>query len=76
MKTIAVNDETHAPLMLRETSYTESHSEVDKKVVPVPGTLGSLFCCVEEAGSLRLLGNEALEEAADLRPTAKYDQWS
>ena len=76
MKTIAVINETHAPLTLRETSHTESHSEVDKKVVPVAGTLGFLLCCVEEAGSLRLLGNEALEEAADLRPTAKYDQWS
>ena len=76
MKTIAVINEIHAPLTLRENSHTESHSEVDKKVVPVAGTLGSLLCCVEEAGSLRLLGNEALEEAADLRPTAKYDQWS
>ena len=71
-----MNDETHVPLTLRETSRTESHSEVDKKVVPVPGTLGSLLCCVEEAGTSSLPGNEALEGAVNLRPSAKNDQWS
>jgi len=61
--------------MLWENSRNESHSEADKRVVPAPRTLGSLFCCVEEAGTLRLLGNETLEGVINLRPTAKHDPW-
>lgn len=71
-----MNDETHAPLMLRDTSRNQSRAEVDNSLVPVPGTLGSLLYCMEEAGTLRLLGNEGMEAAADLRPTAKRDPWS
>jgi hypothetical protein len=62
--------------MLWENSRNESHSEADKRVVPAPGTLASLLCRVEEAGTLRLLGNEALEGAINLRPSAKNDPWS
>lgn len=76
VRSIAVNDETHARLMLWENSRNESHSEADKRVVPAPGTLGSLLCCAEEAGTLRLLGNEALEGAINLRPSAKNDPWN
>ena len=76
MRTIAVNNETRAQLMLRETSRNESHAEADKRVVPAPGTLGSLLCCVKEAGTLRLLGNETLEGAINLRPSAKNNPWS
>ena len=75
VRSIAVNDETRAQLMLRETSRNESHAEADKRVVPAAGTLGSLLCCVEEGGTLRLLGNESLEASAGLRPTAKHDPW-
>ena len=76
VRSIAVNDETHARLMLWENSRNESHSEADKRVVPAPGTLGSLLCRVEEAGTLRLLGKEPLEGAINLRPSAKNDPWS
>lgn len=76
MKTITLDEEAYDLLKMWKTSNKESFSKVVKRVVPVPGTLGALLSFVEEAGTSRLPGNEALEASVDVRPAAKHDPWS
>jgi hypothetical protein len=76
MKTITLDEEAYDLLKMWKTSNKESFSKVVKRVVPTPGTLGALLSYVEEAGTSRLPGNEALDEAINLRPPAKNNPWS
>lgn len=76
MKTITLDEEAYDLLKMWKTSNKESFSKVVKRVVPVPGTLGALLSYVEEAGTSRLPGNEAMETSINVRPTTKHDPWS
>ena len=76
MKTITLDEEAYYLLKMWKTSNKESFSKVVKRVVPTPGTLGALLSYVEEAETSRLPGNEALDEAINLRPSAKNNPWS
>jgi predicted CopG family antitoxin len=76
MKTITLDDEAYGLLKMWKTSGRESFSKVVKRVVPVPGTLGALLNCAEEAGTSSLAGNEIMEETIHARPSAKNDPWS
>ncbi len=76
MKTITLDDEAYGLLKMWKTSGKESFSMVVKRVVPVPGTLGAVLNCVEEAGTARLEGNDLMEETINLRPPAKNDPWT
>ncbi len=76
VKTITLDEEAYDLLKMWKTSNKESFSKVVKRVVPTPGTLGALLSYVEEAGTSSLPGNEALEEAVNLRPAVKNDPWT
>jgi predicted CopG family antitoxin len=76
MKTITLDEEAYGLLKMWKTSQRESFSKVVKRVVPVPGTLGALLTCAEEAGTGRLSGNDIMEETIRDRPPAKSDPWS
>jgi predicted CopG family antitoxin len=76
MKTITLDDEAYGLLKMWKTSGRESFSKVVKRVVPVPGTLGALLTCAEEAGTSSLAGNEIMEETIHARPSEKNDPWS
>jgi negative regulator of replication initiation len=76
MKTITLDDEAYALLKRWKTSGKESFSMVVKRVVPVPGTLGALLNCVEEAGTAHLAGNKVMEETINQRPVARHDPWT
>lgn len=76
MKTITLDEEAYDLLKMWKTSSKESFSKVVKRVVPVPGTLGALLSYVDEAGTSRLPGNEALEASINVRPATKHDPWS
>lgn len=76
VKTITLDDEAYALLKRWKTSGKESFSTVVKRVVPVPGTLGALLNCVDEAGTATLPGNDLMEEAINQKTAARHDPWT
>ena len=58
MKTITLGDEAYALLKMWKRTPRESFSQVVKKVVPVPGTLGAFLGFVEVNRTEQMFGNE------------------
>jgi len=71
-----MDEGTYDRLKMWKASDRESFSNVIKRVVPAPGTLGALLAYVGEARTSRLSANEVTEEAIGFRPPAKHDPWS
>ncbi len=76
MKTITLDDDAYERLKTWKRGPQESFSSVVKRVVPRPGTLGSLLGFVESQGTSELAGNEVLEQAVNERPATKSDPWT
>jgi predicted CopG family antitoxin len=76
MKTITLDDVAYNRLKAWKKGSSESFSSVVKRVIPEPGSLGSLLAFVEGRGTARLSGNKILEEVVDNRSSAKSDPWT
>jgi predicted CopG family antitoxin len=76
MKTVTLDEEAYARLKAWKRGAGDSFSQVVKRVVPEPGTLGAFLSFVEAHGTDRLPGNEVLEASVEARPAAKPDPWT
>lgn len=76
MKTITLDDEAYGRLKAWKRGAGDSFSQVVKRVVPEPGTLGAFLGFVEARGTDRLPGGDVLESCVEERPEAKADPWT
>jgi predicted CopG family antitoxin len=76
VKTITLDDTAYARLKAWKRSSGESFSNVVKRVLPEPGTLGAFMNFVEVHQTQKLSTNEAMEQTLELRSPAKNDPWT
>jgi predicted CopG family antitoxin len=76
VKTITLDEVAYARLKAWKRQPKESFSQVIKRVLPEPGTLGAFLNFVEIHATNRLPGNTALEDAIEARSGAKNDPWT
>lgn len=76
MKTITLDDVAYNRLKAWKKGSSESFSSVVKRVIPEPGSLGSLLAFVESRGTARRAGNDIMEQAVENRSPAKSDPWT
>lgn len=76
MKTITLDDVAYNRLKAWKKGTAESFSSVVKRVIPEPGSLGSLLAFVETRGTARRRGNEVMEQAVENRSSVKPDAWT
>ena len=76
MKTITLDDAAYERLKAWKSGPKESFSNVVKRVVPEPGTLGALLNFVDSHGTHLLPGNDLLESSVEERSSVKSDPWT
>jgi predicted CopG family antitoxin len=76
MKTITLDDVAYNRLKAWKKGTSESFSSVVKRVIPEPGSLGSLLAFVETRGTSRRSGNDIMEQAVENRSSVKTDPWT
>ncbi len=76
MKTITLDDVAYNRLKAWKKGTSESFSSVVKRVIPEPGSLGSLLAFVETRGTARRSGNDIMEQAVENRSSVKTDPWT
>jgi predicted CopG family antitoxin len=74
VKTITLDEVAYARLKSWKKGTKESFSQVIKRVVPEPGTLGAFMSFVEHHATASLSQNEQMEAAIE-RPSVKHDPW-
>jgi hypothetical protein len=75
MKTISLDELAYSRSKSWRCIPSESFSSVVKRVLPEPGTLGTLLNFVETHHTRSLQSNVLLEETVDYRFSAKQDSW-
>jgi predicted CopG family antitoxin len=76
MKTITLDDEAYSRLKVWKRNQKESFSNVVKRIVPEPGTLGAFLNFVEGNNTAHLPENEVMDISVNSRTTSKSDPWS
>jgi predicted CopG family antitoxin len=76
MKTITLDEVAYQRLKVWKKGGGESFSQVIKRVVPEPGTLGAFLSFTESRGTAGRDENQILESAVDERSEAKADPWT
>ena len=76
MKTITLDEVAYARLKVWKRAPKESFSEVVKRIVPEPGTLGAFLNFVEANDTAHLPGNGVMEASVNSRSTKKSDPWN
>ena len=76
MKTITLDEVAYARLKAWKKGSNESFSNVIKRVLPEPGTLGALLNFVETNQTETIPGNDRLEDAVNARSPTKADPWT
>ena len=76
MKTITLDEAAYARLKVWKRDTKESFSQVVKRIVPEPGTLGAFLNFVEANDTAHLPGNDLMEAAVNRRSSKKTDPWS
>lgn len=76
MKTITLDDTAYARLKAWKRSPGESFSNVVKRILPEPGTLGAFLNFVEARQTQKFPSNEAMEQAIEQRSSEKNDPWT
>lgn len=76
MKTITLDEVAYQRLKVWKKGGGESFSQVIKRVVPEPGTLGAFLSFTELKGTAAKNGNEILESAVEERSEEKADPWT
>lgn len=76
MKTITLDEAAYSRLKAWKRGSKDSFSQVVRRVVPEPGTLGAFMNFVETHDTPSLPGNEIMAAAVDERTPAKRDPWT
>ena len=76
MKSITLDEAAYARLKVWKRDTKESFSQVVKRIVPEPGTLGAFLNFVEANDTAHLPGNEIMEASIHRRSAKKTDPWS
>ena len=76
MKTITLDEVAYERLKAWKRGRGESFSNVIKRVLPEPGTLGAILGFTEIHQTQALAGNRVMEEAVEARSAVKGDPWT
>jgi len=76
MKTITLDEVAYERLKAWKKGSRESFSNVVKRIVPEPGTLGAFLSFIETHGPTDAERDEVMEASINERPAAKEDPWS
>jgi hypothetical protein len=75
MKTITLDDVAYSKLKAWKKGSKESFSQVVKRLIPEPGTMGAFIRFTEMYEASSLPTNHLLEEAVESRVSQKHDPW-
>jgi predicted CopG family antitoxin len=76
MKTITLDEVAYERLKAWKKGSRESFSNVVKRIVPEPGTLGAFLSFIETHGSTDAERDELMEASISERSAVKEDPWS
>jgi predicted CopG family antitoxin len=76
MKTITLDEAAYSRLKAWKRGSKDSFSQVVRRLVPEPGTLGAFINFVEAHSTASLPRNEIMAEAVEERSPSKHDPWT
>jgi predicted CopG family antitoxin len=76
MKTITLDEIAYTRLKAWKRGTKDSFSQVIRRLVPEPGTLGAFMNFVEAHATTSLPGNDAMEATVEERSPAKHEPWT